>query len=141
MKVLSQIPGTDETIMVQGEVQPVLLLLSEDDIKVIRNMPEDNRWYLQYPGESYTAEAMQDWVEEVQGWVANVTDQQDINQLDGMKENLENMHKEDNGIDDVVTLDPSPYPHDEVPNEVPTPDGVAEVEKIRENIGANRGNL
>lgn len=98
MKVLSQVPGTNETIMVQGEVQPVLLFLSEDDIKVIRNMPDDNRWYLQYPmgdgadNTTYTPKEMQDWVEEVQGWLETAAKEQiareDTEQLEGMKENL-----------------------------------------------------
>ena len=91
MKVLAQVPGTNETIMVQGEVQPVLLLLSEQDIETIRSMPDDNRWYLQYPGDEYMSEEeIQNWIAEVQGWLG---DMQEAAQLASMQENLNNPMK------------------------------------------------
>jgi hypothetical protein len=92
MKVLAQIPGTDETIMVQGEVQPVLLLLSEQDIHTIRTMPDENRWYLQHPAD-HDREALKNWVGEVQEWLGQMEAAQGLDeatkQLDGLESNIE----------------------------------------------------
>lgn len=54
-----------ENIVVDGRIQPVMVILTEEDKENIRNMHSDCTKYCVHPSKGYTAEEIEAWMEEV----------------------------------------------------------------------------
>lgn len=51
-----------ENIIADGVVQPVMVILTDQDKENIRNMAPDATKYCQYPSEKFTREEIEKWV-------------------------------------------------------------------------------
>ncbi len=47
-----------------GELEPIMVILSEQDKKLIKDMPSDIARYCEYPRDSYTPEEITKWMQE-----------------------------------------------------------------------------